>query len=72
IVKKGVSREEAYRLVQTPALLAKEKGSDFKEQILKENGILTILSKMEIEECFSIKSHLKNIDLIFERVFGLK
>lgn len=72
IVKKGVSREEAYRLVQTPALLAKEKGSDFKEQILKENGILAILSKMEIEECFSIKSHLKNIDFIFERVFGLK
>jgi len=70
IVRKGVSREEAYRLVQTPALLAKEKSSDFKEQILKEKGILAILSETEIEECFSIKSHLKNIDFIFERVFG--
>jgi adenylosuccinate lyase len=70
MVRKGVSREEAYKLVQTPALLAKEKALDFKEQVLKEKGILAILSQPEIEECFSVKSHLKNIDFIFERVFG--
>jgi adenylosuccinate lyase len=70
LVRKGVSREEAYKLVQTPALLAKEKAWDFKEQVLKERSILAILSQPEIEECFSIKSHLKNIDFIFEKVFG--
>ena len=70
LVKKGVSREEAYRLVQAPALKAKENNLDFKEQVLKEKGILAILSEDQIKECFSIKSHLKNIDPIFERVFG--
>ncbi len=70
LVKKGVSREEAYRLVQAPALKAKENNLDFKEQVLKEKGILAILSEDQIKKCFSIKSHLKNIDPIFERVFG--
>ncbi|MDI6751826.1 MAG: adenylosuccinate lyase [bacterium] len=70
LVKKAVSREEAYKLVQAPALLAKENNLDFQEQVLKEKGILAILSESQIKECFSIKSHLKNIDLIFERVFG--
>jgi len=70
LIKKGLNRESAYKIVQTDALKATAEGKDFKEIILKNKKIQNILSEKEIEEGFSISVHLKNVKEIYER-FGI-
>ena len=62
LVEKGLSREEAYRIVQKHALNALN-GSDFKENIIKED----LLTVDELKECFDYSSYLLNIEKVFER-----
>ena len=68
----GLSREDAYRLVQRNAMRVWEKGHDFKTLLLKDKDIRKVLGEREIKECFSIEYHTKNVDYIFRRVFGKK
>ncbi len=70
LCNKGLSREDAYKLVQKNALNAFNNNADFKENLLNDNEILNILSKDEIEACFNIKDYLKNINTIYDR-FGI-
>jgi adenylosuccinate lyase len=67
LVDKGITREEAYALVQTPAMQVWEKGAQFKELILNSEAIRKHLSIKEIKKCFDLKTHLKNIDKIFKK-----
>lgn len=67
LIKKGLSRESAYKIVQTDAAKAAREYKDLKEIVLKDKKIQEILSKGEIEESFSIKIHLKNIKEIYKR-----
>lgn len=62
VEEKGVSREEAYRIVQKHALAALN-GGDFKQGIKSEN----LLTDAELEECFDTKGYLSNISRVFER-----
>lgn len=66
LVENGLTREEAYRLVQKHALNALE-GASFKEGLLQDTQISERLSKEELEACFETKDYLKNVDKIFER-----
>ena len=66
LVEKGLTREDAYRLVQKHALNALE-GASFKEGLLQDTQISERLSKEELEACFETKDYLKNVDKIFER-----
>jgi len=70
LTEKGVSREEAYAAVQRNAMEVWEKGKDFKTLLKRDNYIKKTLSAAEIEECFSLEYHTKNVDYIFKRVFG--
>lgn len=72
LVKKGLSREHAYRLVQKSALKAWDEGKDFGHIIAKDRTVKNYLSKKEIEQSCHIKNYLHHIDDIFERVFGKK
>ena len=65
---KGLSREDAYKLVQKNAHknFGVENGN-FKESLLNDKDILNILSKDEIIECFNIDDYLQNTDEIFKR-----
>jgi adenylosuccinate lyase len=72
LTEKGVSREQAYRLVQRSAREAGKKEEDFKEAVLKDKGIRRYLSRGEVEGCFDLRYHLQYVDLIFKRVFGSK
>ena len=62
LVEKGLSREEAYRIVQKHALNALN-GSNFKENIIKEN----LLTVDELNKCFDYSSYLLNIEKVFDR-----
>ncbi len=70
LVGKGLSREEAYGIVQRNAMRAWREKEDFKGLLLKDNQLRNRLSSDEIEECFSMGHDLKNVDYIFDRVFS--
>ena len=70
LVKKGLSRENAYRVVQRSALKAWDEGKDFKNIVSKDSAVKKYLSKKEIEQSCNMKNYLKHIDEIFARVFG--
>ncbi len=70
LVKKGLSRENSYRVVQRSALKAWDEGKDFKKIVSKDSAVKKYLSKKEIEQSCNLKNYLKHIDDIFVRVFG--
>lgn len=70
LTEKGISREDAYRLVQRNAMQVWEKGRDFRMLLKKDREIAAALSGPEIDACFSLDYHTKNVDYIFRRVFG--
>ena len=70
LTRKGVSREEAYQLVQRNSLRAWNDGLDFKGLVLSDADIRKSLTAEEIEQCFSLDPYVDKIDYIFERVLG--
>ena len=70
LTQKGVSREDGYDMVQKNAAKSWDKQSDFKKIILSDKGIMKILTKEEVDSLFSLEYHLKNVDYIFDNVFG--
>jgi len=70
LAEKGLSREEAYRIVQRISMRVWQGKVEFKELLLEDPEVGQYLKNLEIEECFDYQTYLKNIDLIFIRVFG--
>ncbi|MDH3580284.1 MAG: adenylosuccinate lyase [Hyphomicrobiales bacterium] len=70
LTQAGVSREEAYALVQRNAMKVWEEGADFLAELLKDTDVRAALSEDEIKEKFDLAYHTKNVDVIFKRVFG--
>jgi len=72
LTQAGVSREDAYRLVQRNAMKVWE--SDGALQLLdllkQDVEVTDALSESELEEKFDLEYHFKHVDTIFERVFG--
>ncbi len=70
LTQKGVSREDAYRLVQRNAMKVWEEGRDFREELLADADVRAAMSETEIDEKFDLGYHTKHVDTIFQRVFG--
>ncbi len=70
LMEKGLTRPQAYQMVQDISLKAIEKDSDFLKEILEDARIKKFLSKEEIEDIFNPHLYLKNIHAIYKR-FGL-
>ena len=70
LTRKGLSREEAYAVVQTNAMRVWEKGGDFKTLLSEDETIKHLLTREELEVVFDIRGHLKHVNDIFKRVFG--
>jgi adenylosuccinate lyase len=70
LTQAGVSREDAYRLVQRNAMKVWEEGKDFREELLADAEVTAALGPAEIEEKFDLAYHTKHVDTIFARVFG--
>ena len=69
LTQAGVSREDAYAMVQRNALKVWEHRTDFKEELLSDAEVCAALSVDEIEEKFDMGYHTKHVDTIFRRVF---
>src|SRR5207302_791367 len=69
LAESGMSREDAYRLVQSNAMRAWREGLNFRELVSKEKAISSRVSGSKIERAFDLKRQLRNVDKIFARVF---
>ena len=72
LVEQGVSREDAYRLVQSHAMHAWKEGLVFRELINQDRNITGRVPGTAIQRAFDLRRQLRNIDAIFARVFGAK
>jgi adenylosuccinate lyase len=70
LTQSGVSREDAYRLVQKNAMKVWEEGKDFQAELLADQEVVAALGEAKIRESFDLSYHLKHVDTIFKRVFG--
>ena len=70
LTQKGVSREDAYRIVQKNAMKVWRDGEDFLALLKADPKVRKALTPKEIEANFDLKHHLKHVDTIFKRVFG--
>ena len=72
LTQAGMSRENAYRVVQKSAMDVWNNKSDFKELLVNDKNVNKYLNKNEIEALFDLKKHTKNIPYIFSKVFKSK
>jgi len=70
LARHGVSREQAYEWVQRNAMRSFSEQRDFKELLLNDADVTRVLNAAAIEHAFSTEDQLRNVDTIFERVFG--
>ena len=69
LVGTGMSREEAYRIVQRNAHTAwNSDGGDFRANLEADADVTSRLSETELAECFSTQLHQANLGVIWERL----
>jgi len=68
LIDKGMSREQAYDIVQPKAMEAWETETQFQQLIEATTEISAFLSQEEIDDCFDYTYHLKNVDQIFHKI----
>ena len=70
LAQKGISREDAYIYTQRNAMKVWDEGGVYKDLILQDEDIRAKLSVDEIEKAFDVKHYLRNVEKVFDRVFG--
>jgi adenylosuccinate lyase len=68
LTKKGMRREEAYRIVQAAAMEVWQSGRDFREVLKGVPEVANALTEEEMEEIFSMEKSIRNVEYIFSRV----
>jgi adenylosuccinate lyase len=71
LVERGMTREEAYRVVQEKAMKVwQDEALNFKNLLLQDEWVTSLLPPSELDALFDVKKYLQHVDYIFERVFG--
>jgi adenylosuccinate lyase len=70
LIEKGISREDAYAIVQRNAMRSWQEGSEFRELLLKDAEVLSRLDPEDLAAAFRVENFLRHVDFIFQRVFG--
>ena len=68
LIERGFSREQAYDTVQPIAMRAMSERADYQELLAESPEVMAVLSREELDSCFTLEYYLKNVDFIFERV----
>jgi adenylosuccinate lyase len=69
LTRKGVSREDAYAIVQPLAMRVWDEGANFRDLVMNDKRVTDKLSREELDELFDVNKQLRNVDKVFERVF---
>jgi len=72
LIEKGVTREEAYAIVQKNAMQSWQEGQEFKSLLHKDAAVAKYLKEKDLTALFNVNNFLKNLNFIFNRVFGEK
>ncbi|HTO07607.1 MAG TPA: adenylosuccinate lyase [Myxococcota bacterium] len=72
LARHGVSRQEAYRLVQKHALSAWDEGDHLYDRLARDPELGKVLDPDELVECFDLDRQLRNVDAIFARTLAAK
>jgi len=70
LTQAGLSREEAYAIVQPLAMKVWDENSNFRDLATKDSRIQKLLSREQLDRIFDLGHQLRNVDKIFDRVFG--
>lgn len=70
LTRKGVSREDAYAMVQPLAMRVWDEDREFRELVLEDPAVGAQMSSDELERVFDLGTQLRNVNRIFERVLG--
>lgn len=70
LTQNGVSREDAYRLVQRNAMESWQTGTSFQDLLKQDEEVTAALSRETIDSLFDLEYHTKHVDTIFKRVFS--
>lgn len=70
LVDKGMSRENAYRLVQKNAHAAFDEKIDFEIKVKADTDITTLLTPAELKQCFSFEQYTQHVPCIFDRIYS--
>jgi adenylosuccinate lyase len=68
LMKKGLTRDDAYDMIQRCAMQVWQETSDFKDVLMRDRKVRRYLTEAEITACFDIKYYTRHRDLIFKRV----
>jgi len=69
LAEHGMSREDAYRLVQSHAMKAWKEDLNFRDLVMNDHEITSRVPQKQIEHAFDLPRQLRNVDKIFDRVF---
>ncbi|MBN1164220.1 MAG: adenylosuccinate lyase [Candidatus Krumholzibacteriota bacterium] len=70
LVRKGLSREEAYAIVQGAAMKSRQSSRTFRELLAADRKFSRLCGEEELDAAFDLKTHLSKIDFIFNRVLS--
>lgn len=70
LIESGLTREEAYEMVQKQAMRSWEEGVDFEVAVRKDPAISKRIPKKDFDGIFDLKESLRHVDTIFKRVFS--
>ncbi len=70
LVERGLSRDEAYKVVQRHGLVAAKEGKDLRRQLLDDPQVTAHVTAADLDGIWNLKDCLRYVDTIFERVFG--
>jgi len=70
LARRGISREQAYEWVQRNAMRSFHEQKDFKSLLLADADMMNVLTPAEVEKAFDLNDQMRNVDVIFERVFS--
>ncbi|MBO5856165.1 MAG: adenylosuccinate lyase [Alistipes sp.] len=68
LIERGFSREQAYDTVQPVAMRAMSERADYQELLAETPAVMDVLTREELDACFTLEYYLKNVDFIFDRV----
>lgn len=68
LVKKGMTREEGYKVCQRNAAKCWDENVSFRQALEQDADVQRLLTKEDLDDCFDLTHHLRNVDRVFERL----
>jgi adenylosuccinate lyase len=69
LIEKGISREDAYAIVQRNAMKSWQEGIEFRDLLSQDGDVMSRLDAKDLDGVFQVGNFLKQVDFIFNRVF---